>query len=57
MSCPCPGTVSFSLALVGHSERRRYFGETDETVNKRLKAALVGRDHTVIADVPYRREH
>ncbi|HEX7950244.1 MAG TPA: APC family permease [Candidatus Limnocylindrales bacterium] len=24
---------------------------------KRLKAALVGRDHTVIADVPYRREH
>jgi amino acid transporter len=23
----------------------------------RLKAALVGRDHTVIADVPYRREH
>ena len=24
---------------------------------KRLKAALVGRDHTVIADVPYRRDH
>jgi amino acid transporter len=24
---------------------------------KRLKAALVGRDHTVIADVPYRRGH
>ena len=24
---------------------------------RRLKAALVGRDHTVIADVPYRREH
>jgi hypothetical protein len=24
---------------------------------KRLKAALVGREHTVIADVPYRREH
>ncbi|MFW5714300.1 MAG: triose-phosphate isomerase [Brevefilum sp.] len=26
--------------IVGHSERRAYFGETDETVNKRLKAAL-----------------
>lgn len=27
-------------AIIGHSERRTYFGETDETVNKRLKAAL-----------------
>jgi triosephosphate isomerase len=26
-------------AVVGHSERRQYFGETDETVNLRLKAA------------------
>jgi triosephosphate isomerase len=26
--------------LIGHSERRQYFGETDETVNKRLRAAL-----------------
>jgi amino acid transporter len=24
---------------------------------KRLKAAIVGREHTVIADVPYRRDH
>ncbi len=24
---------------------------------KRLKAAILGRDHTIIADVPYRREH
>jgi triosephosphate isomerase len=27
-------------ALVGHSERRHYFGETDETVGKRVHAAL-----------------
>ena len=27
-------------AIIGHSERRQYFGETDATVNKRLKAAL-----------------
>lgn len=26
--------------VIGHSERRQYFGETDETVNKKTKAAL-----------------
>jgi triosephosphate isomerase len=26
--------------IIGHSERRTYFGETDETVNKRLHAAV-----------------
>ena len=26
--------------IIGHSERRQYFGETDETVNKRAKKAL-----------------
>lgn len=29
-----------AYAIIGHSERRQYFGETDETVNKRIKAAL-----------------
>ena len=26
--------------IIGHSERRTYFGETDETVNKKLQAAM-----------------
>src|SRR3990170_4334655 len=26
--------------IMGHSERRQYFGETDETVNKKLRQAL-----------------
>jgi triosephosphate isomerase (TIM) len=30
------------FAIVGHSERRQYFGETDETVNRRLRATLAG---------------
>ncbi len=31
--------MSVRYVIVGHSERRQYFGETDETVNLRLKAA------------------
>ncbi len=30
-----------SYVIVGHSERRQYFGETDSTVNRKIKAALV----------------
>ena len=32
--------VGASHAIIGHSERRQYFGETDETVLKRTLAAL-----------------
>ena len=33
-------SVGVSHVIIGHSERRQYFGETDESVNKRAKAAL-----------------
>jgi len=29
-----------SYVIIGHSERRQYFGETDETVNRKIAAAL-----------------
>jgi triosephosphate isomerase len=29
-----------TYVLIGHSERRQYFGETDDTVNRKLKVAL-----------------
>ena len=32
--------INCRYAIIGHSERRQYFGETDETVNRRIKAAL-----------------
>ncbi|MCP2729260.1 triose-phosphate isomerase [Limnofasciculus baicalensis] len=31
--------LGIRYVIIGHSERRQYFGETDETVNQRLKAA------------------
>ncbi|MEA3223071.1 MAG: triose-phosphate isomerase, partial [Thermodesulfobacteriota bacterium] len=33
-------SIGVKYVLVGHSERRQYFSETNETVNKRIKVAL-----------------
>lgn len=33
-------SIGCTYAIIGHSERRQYFGETDESVNKKTKKAL-----------------
>jgi len=33
-------SLGVEYVIIGHSERRSYFGETDEMINKKLKAAL-----------------
>jgi triosephosphate isomerase len=40
ISGPMIAAAGATHAIVGHSERRQYFGETDETVLKRTQAAL-----------------
>jgi triosephosphate isomerase len=40
ISAPMLRALGVAGAIVGHSERRQYFGETDEGVAKRAKAAL-----------------
>jgi triosephosphate isomerase (TIM) len=40
VSGPMLAAAGCSYVLVGHSERRQYFGETDETVHKKVQAAL-----------------
>jgi triosephosphate isomerase len=39
ISAPMLVEIGIKYVIIGHSERRQFFGETDETVNKRLKAA------------------
>jgi triosephosphate isomerase len=39
IAAPMLVELGIKYAIVGHSERRQFFGETDATVNQRLKAA------------------
>jgi triosephosphate isomerase len=40
VSAPMLVEAGCRAVIIGHSERRQYFGETDESVNRKLKAAL-----------------
>jgi triosephosphate isomerase len=40
VSAPMLKSAGCEHVTIGHSERRQHFGETDETVNKKIKAAL-----------------
>jgi len=40
VSCAMLKAVGVTYVIIGHSEQRQYFGETNETVNKKTKAAL-----------------
>lgn len=40
VSPPMLQALGCSHVIIGHSERRQYFGETDDTVNRKLRAAL-----------------
>jgi len=40
ISAPMILSVGATHVIIGHSERRQYFGETDETVNKKMHAAM-----------------
>ena len=40
--------LGVKYVVIGHSERRQYFAETDETVNKRAKAALAAGLNVIV---------
>ena len=40
VSCLMLKDIGCKFVIIGHSERRQYFGETNESVNKKIKAAL-----------------
>ena len=40
VSAPMLKDIGCEYVIIGHSERRQFFGETNETVNKKVKAVL-----------------
>ena len=47
VSAPMLRELGVYGTIVGHSERRQYFGDTDETVAKRARAALAEGLHVI----------
>jgi triosephosphate isomerase len=48
VSAPMLAELGCDGVILGHSERRQYFGETDEGVNKKLKAAFEAGLHPIV---------
>ena len=48
VSAPMLAEIGCQGVILGHSERRQYFGETDEGVNRKVRAALDARLHPIV---------
>ncbi|MBZ9577769.1 triose-phosphate isomerase [Patescibacteria group bacterium] len=48
--------IGCQYVIIGHSERRRYFKETDEIINKKLKAALAAKLRPILCIGETQRE-
>lgn len=59
ISCEQLKEYGVKYAIIGHSERRQYFGETDEGVNKRTLAALANGITPIVCvgEMLYEREN
>ena len=59
ISVPMLREIGVEYCIVGHSERRQYFNESDETVNRKAKALLEAGITPVICvgENLYQREH
>ena len=59
ISIPMLAEIGVEYCIVGHSERRQYFNETDETVNLKAKALLTAGITPIICvgEDLYQREH
>jgi triosephosphate isomerase (TIM) len=48
VSAPMLAEIGCDGVILGHSERRQFFGETDESVNRKIRAALDTRLHPIV---------
>jgi triosephosphate isomerase (TIM) len=48
VSAPMLKEIGCDGVILGHSERRQFFGETDEGVNRKLRAALEAQLHPIV---------